>query len=212
MAIAKFCDIFYHINMGLKFREKINPTVKEITILLGTGVAVTALFAFPALGIIAKTALDIHDEIKRKKEKREWEKYNTGRLREVLKRLHQQKIVEIKTINGQDVVALTEKGKTKYLKYKLEDIHINKPERWDGKWRLLIYDISKYKKKNQQIFRELLKTLKFLQLQKSVYLYPYPCEGEIEYLRQYYEIGEDVMLLTVEKLENEYEYKKYFGL
>ena len=198
--------------MDLKLEGKTVPTVKNITMLLGTGVLVTSMFAFPALGIIAKTAFDIHDEFRRKKEKQEWEKYNLGKLHEIFKRLYKQKVVEIKKVNGQEVVVLTQKGNTKYLKFKLTDMYIRKPKKWDGKWHLLIYDISKDKKKSQQIFREFLKALKFLKLQKSVYLYPYPCQDEIEYLRQYYRIGEEVILLTIEKLEHEGEYKKYFGL
>jgi len=89
---------------------------------------------------------------------------------------------------------------------------IQKQKHWDGKWRLIIYDIQVQKKKAQQLFHKMLKKFQFLQLQRSVYLYPYNCEDEIEFLRQYYKIGENVIILTINGLENEKAYKDYFGL
>lgn len=191
---------------------KINPKVKDVLGLLGVGAVLTACIVFPGLPIGVKSVIDAIEEAKRKKEFKEWERFNLWRLREVLKRLRQQKVVKIVEENGESVVVLTKKGRTKYLKYKLEEMIIEKPPRWDGKWRLVIYDIAKYKRNTQQAFRRTLKRLKFLRLQKSVYLYPYPCQDEIEFLRQFYGIGDEVIILMVEDLEDEEAYKKYFGL
>lgn len=54
--------------------------------------------------------------------------------------------------------------------------------------------------------------LKMLRLQKSVYLYPYPCHDELEFLRQYFDVGEAVLYLTVRFVESEEVYRQYFGL
>lgn len=54
--------------------------------------------------------------------------------------------------------------------------------------------------------------MNFHQLQKSVYLTPYKCQKAIEYLREYFNLGEEVLLLEVNKLENEAHLKQYFGL
>ena len=189
----------------------IDPKVKDVVLLLGSVVILTALVVFPALGVIAKTALDIHDEQERKKAKKEWEKFNLWRLRATIKRLQKQKIVKARDHNGSKVIVLTEKGRTKFLEYKLDEMTI-RPSKWDGKWRLIIYDISKHKTRSQRAFREMLKRLKFLMVQKSVYLFPYPCEGEIESLKQYYDVQDQVMTLTVKGMESEEIYKKYFGL
>lgn len=192
--------------------EKINPKVNDILGLLGGGAMLAAFIVLPGLALVAKDAIKMYEEEKRKKEFKQWERFNLWRLRALLKRLREQKIVEVREINGEATVVLTQKGKTKYLKGKIEGIMINKPPRWDGKWRLVIYDIAQYKRQTQQAFRETLKKMKFLCLQKSVYLYPYPCQDEIELLRQYYGIGDEVILLMVGGIENEEAYKRYFGL
>lgn len=82
---------------------------------------------------------------------------------------------------------------------------------WDGKWRLVIYDIGKFKRNQQENFRRALKHMNFLPLQKSVYLTPYKCQDAVSYLREYFDLGEEVLLLEVNKLENEHLYKQYFG-
>ncbi len=87
-----------------------------------------------------------------------------------------------------------------------------KEKKWDGKWRIIIYDIFSKKRWERELFRRTLKRLKFLQLQKSVYLTPFECRNEIEYLRQVCNVDKEVLILTVSSLENEKAYKEYFGL
>jgi CRISPR-associated endonuclease Cas2 len=74
------------------------------------------------------------------------------------------------------------------------------------------YDISKYKNNQRNNFRRILKQVHFFRLQKSVYLSPYSCSEQIEFLREYFGVGEDVQIITADKLENESVYKQYFGL
>ena len=144
---------------------------------------------------------------------KEWKKFNVKLLRRNLRRLQDQKILEIISENGQDqdVVKLTQKGRTKYLRFKLEELSL-KGRPWDGKWRLVLYDISKLKKTAQENFRRVLKQINFFPLQKSVYRTPYKCGAEIEYLREYFDLSEEVLLLEISKLENENYYKQYFAL
>lgn len=87
-----------------------------------------------------------------------------------------------------------------------------KNKKWDGKWRIIIYDILTGKKEQANLFRRTLKRLKFLKLQKSVYITPFKCYDEIEYLRQACEVDREVLMLTVSGLENEKAYREYFGI
>lgn len=193
-------------------KKRIDPKVKDILKLLGAGTLLAASFVMPALPTVIGAFAKGEREKQWQKDQRQWEKYNLWRLRQIVKRLHQQKMVKVVKEKNGATVALTKKGKTKLLKFNLEEIVIKKQKYWDGKWRLIIYDIKTKKKWAQQLFRKTLKKFKFFQLQKSVYLYPYDCEDEIEFLRQYYNIGKDVVILTISGLENEKAYKEYFGL
>lgn len=196
----------------MKKKTLISPKMKDVLELLGKGVLLSSLFLFPAAGIGIKAIYDIYEQSKQKKDLQELEKYDLSRLRYNLQRLYRQKIVKVTEENGYSTVCLTEKGKLRILKYKLEEMAITRPNNWDNKWRLIIYDITKFKKKEQEAFRRMLKKLKMLPLQKSVYLTPYPCDKEIEFLRQYFNVGEEVLYIIVQRLENEKVYKRHFGL
>lgn len=194
-------------------KEGISPRTKDILRLVGAGVILTSVFLAPGTGIAVKAIIDLYREIKREKDWRTWQKYNLPRLRFLLKRLARQKLVEVsKDEKGFTSLRLTEKGRLRTLKYHLEDMSISPPKRWDGKWRLIIYDIAKFKRRQQAMFRRMLQKLKMLPLQRSVYLYPYPCDDEIEFLRQYFGVGENVIALTVSAIENETVYRRYFDI
>ncbi len=187
------------------------PTSREIIYLLGMGTLLASTILIPGLGYVAKEALRIKQESDWQKSQKEWKKFNLRLLKRNLKRLHDQKVVELIDYKGQQVISLTKKGKTKFLKFKLEDISWES-KNWDRKWRLVIYDIGKLKRKSQDRFRRLLKEMNFYPLQKSVYLTPYQCQNEIDYLREYFNLGEEVLLIEVNRLENEKLYVDYFGL
>lgn len=187
--------------------NKIDPKIKDILILLGAGSFFAASLIMPGLPIALKPFLDE----KRKREANEWKKFNTWRLKQVLKRLHNQKIIEIVETNGEHIVKISDRGKKRILKFNIDDIELNQRS-WDGKWRIIIYDIYTGKKQERELFRKTLKRLKFLKLQKSVYLTPFKCYDEIEYLRQVCNIENEVLILTVSGIENESAYKEYFGV
>lgn len=187
--------------------SKIDPRVKDILILLGAGTFLAASVIMPGLPLALKPFLDE----KRKKEENAWKKFNLWRLRQVIKRLQQQKLVGIEEENGYPVVKITEKGRQKLLKFKIYELELDE-KHWDGKWRIVIYDIFSGKEQERRLFRETLKRMKFLKLQRSVYLTPFKCYDEIEYLRQVCDVGNEVIILTVSGIENEKAYREYFGL
>lgn len=187
------------------------PSMKEILYLLGMGALLTASIVMPGLGYAAGSLYRTKRKYDWAQNQKEWKKFNIKLLRRNLRRLQDQKIVEIVNENDQEIIKLTQKGHTKYLTFKLEELSL-KGKSWDGKWRLVIYDINKLKRSAQDSFRRVLKQINFFPLQKSVYLTPYKCIDEIEYLREYFNIGQEVLLLEINKLENEKFYKDYFGL
>ena len=186
---------------------KIDPKVKQILILLGAGTFLAASLIMPGLPMALKPFLDE----KRKKEANEWKKFNTWRLKQVLKRMHQQKLVDIVEQNDGYLVKISDNGRKKLLKFNLDEMEL-KNKKWDGNWRIIIYDIYTSKKQEAELFRKTLKRLKFLKLQRSVYLTPFRCYDEIEYLRQVCEVDREVLILTVSGLENERAYREYFDI
>ncbi len=186
--------------------KKIDPRVKDVLKLLGAGIILSTAVLFPSIAAIGPLVKPIIKEEQRKRQRKEWDKFNLWRLRQVIKRLEAQKVVEV---NG-EVVKITEKGRKKLLKFDLENMELK--ERTDGKWRLIVYDVADLRKEQREIFRSILKKLKCFQLQESVYLTPFVCDDEIEYLRNIFGISTEVKVIKVSGLENEIAYRKYFGL
>jgi hypothetical protein len=112
--------------------------------------------------------------------------------------LKKRKLIKTQTINNKTILVLTEKGKKRKLEYDLENIRILKQGVWDGKWRLLMFDIPESEKLAREALREKLKKLGFAKFQKSVWLHPFPCENEIDFISEYFSIGQYLNLLVVQ--------------
>ena len=89
---------------------------------------------------------------------------------------------------------------------------IKKPKRWDGKWRFVIFDIPEKRKTVRDAFRKYLSDLGFYQIQRSVWVWPYECKKEVDFLVELFEIRSDVYYLLVEAITNEALLQKHFQL
>lgn len=183
--------------------SKTSVKTKDILLLLAGAGFLAAAILLPGLPLALKPFL--------KEQKKTWGHFNRRRLKAEIKRLQRTGVIEETAEEGEVLFRLTDRGKEKVMKYKLEALSLQ-PGKWDGKWRLVVYDIPKGKKNQADAFRRLLKKLELLQLQKSVYLTPYPCKNEIEFLKTFYDIEDHVTLLTVSGIEHEASYRSYFGL
>jgi DNA-binding PadR family transcriptional regulator len=174
--------------------------------LVGAGVFLAASLAIPNLPLALKPFLTNPHEYE------VWKRFNIPYLKRSLKRLQAQKLVEVAEGEGMQVVRITNAGRRKVLKYALDELVIEKPKNWDRKWRLVSYDIPANLKSLRNLFRDYLKAWGFYPLQESVFLHAYPCENEIEFLREYLGVGEFVRIFTVSKIENDASFRQFFDV
>ena len=127
-------------------------------------------------------------------------------------KLKEDGLIEFQKQNGKTFVRLTPRGERELLKYQLQEITIKKPKRWDGKWRVIIFDIAEQKRGVRDRLRQELVNLGFLKLQDSVWVHPYDCEEVIIMLKSHFRIGKDVLYLVVERMENDKWLKQKFDL
>lgn len=139
------------------------------------------------------------------------DKITTRQLSRALYDLKNRKIIEIKTVENNTSIVLTERGKKKKLEYDLDEIKIKSKGGWDGKWRFLMFDIPEAKKNAREAFREKLKQLGFFQFQKSVWVYPYQCQEEIDFISEIFEIAPYITILNV-RVDDDKPLKDRFGL
>lgn len=192
-------------------RERKYAPAKEVLTLLAGGTLLAASLVMPGLSEGLKYF--IHDDLRwSEKDKKEWKKYNHAYLAKTIKRLERQKLVEIEEEGNLQMVKITNRGRKRVLKYALEELEIKRPKMWNGKWYFVTYDIPKGKTWERNIFRDYLKKLEFYRFHESLYIHAYPCEDEIEFLREYLGLGKHVKLLVVNKIENDKPFREYFGI
>ncbi|MBI2593456.1 hypothetical protein HYW44_02330 [Candidatus Daviesbacteria bacterium] len=139
------------------------------------------------------------------------QKIDTRRINQELKRLQKRGLVEIiKRKNGLHSVKLTKEGKEKLKKLQIDNLVIEKPLRWDGRWRIIIFDIPILKNNSRQLLRKKMQNLGFYKLQNSVFIYPYPCLEVVEFIRSYFGVKEEVTYLESNLLENQEKVISYF--
>ncbi len=71
-------------------------------------------------------------------------------------------------------------------------------QKWDKKWRVVIFDIPEELSRERVKFRRKLKSLGFYMLQKSVFIFPYPCEEEIAGFANQLKVGDYINVLIAE--------------
>ncbi len=104
---------------------------------------------------------------------------------------------------------LTKKGQLELL---LAKAHVERSAKWDGKWRMVIFDIPEDGKKQRDRLRHLLKTHNFLKLQASVYISPHPLNREgLQYLKTS-GLMTYIRMLRIDDMDDDSNLRKKFHL
>mgnify|MGYP000952307973 CR=1 FL=1 len=142
----------------------------------------------------------------------EWKKIDKQELYAEIRKLYRSKLLK-RVINsdGTFTFILTDKGKTRALTYNFEDMKINKTK-WDGKWRFIIFDIPEKFRGGRDALRDKIKKLGFFELQKSVFVLPYECRDEIEFIVEFFGIRKYVRHGTIDFVDNGEHLKEIFKL
>jgi len=183
---------------------------KQILLIIGvTGMVVVATAA-PGVLLAAK----LFEQNQRRFPKR-YEKQKAART---IRRLEKNNFLKVKEKNGKFVFELTKEGKQAFEKIRqrenqLEKLQITKPPHWDGKWRIVLFDIpDQLHKRARDVLREKLKEWHFYPLQKSAWVCPWPCENEIQLAAELYKISHYVNVVVAEKISGDMPLRKHFGL
>lgn len=130
----------------------------------------------------------------------DYNKNNDFDIDEIKERIHYLKRMGyIKTFveKKEKFVELSRAGYAK-IKQLLSEIIIQIPEKWDGKWRVVIFDVPEKYRTFRDSLRFKLLSLGFVKIQKSVYVFPYPCTEEIVSLSKSLSIEKNVTVMIAE--------------
>lgn len=136
-----------------------------------------------------------------------------SRITQAIRNLERAGMVRTSGDYGKRRVILTEKGRTTIETIYASEYHIPEPVFWDGKWRVVMFDIREKRRKARSRLRLLLSSAGFLRLQDSVWVYPYPCDEFVGLVRAHLKSGTGELLSFVaEALESDRHLREHFRL
>ena len=144
---------------------------------------------------------------------RELRRIEARALREAIRKLYENKLVDARdNPDGSTTITLTQEGKYKALTYKLDAMEIKRPASWDKKWRVILFDIPEKRRKLRDALRRHFRELGCYELQKSVFVHPFECRDEIDFLIEFYHTRPFVRFLVAEHIDNARHLEQKFRL
>lgn len=181
-------------------------TKAKVTKVVLCTLAVASLPAIVVAGAAMGNAVQIFTMFDKKK-------YKKRQIDTTLTNLRRRKLVEyVSDKNGVTTVRITNKGESTLKRFAIDVLKVPEQKKWDGKWRMVMFDLPVRFSKARNSLRFKLKQLGFVQFQKSVWLYPYPCEDEILFVAGHYKVGKYIEFLEVSSLSNDFSFRKKFNL
>lgn len=135
------------------------------------------------------------------------------RITQSITKLEHSGLVQTSGERGHRKIVLTEKGRAVIETIYASEYRIPEPAFWDGRWRVVMFDIREKRRRARSQLRSLLFGAGFLRLQDSVWVHPYPCDEFIGLVRAHLRSGTGEMLSFVaEALESDKGLREHFRL
>jgi DNA-binding transcriptional regulator PaaX len=152
--------------------------------------------------MIATSAADAHT----------WGGLHAKQLKQTVDSLYKSKLVSrTEHKDGLVTLVLTDHGRKRALRYHLGTLKVPVMKKWDGKWRIVMYDVPEEMRSLRLELYHTLRTLGFVELQHSVFAHPYECANEIEFLIETYNARKYVRRMLVEEIDISETLKKAFA-
>ena len=135
-----------------------------------------------------------------------------NRLRRSYYELRKRKYIE--SISREENVSykITDLGLNILNQFLMRKVSIKKPVHWDGKWRLILFDIPVILNKSRDSFRRHLMEIGCYKLQKSVWIYPFPCADSVYEITRLLNITKYVDVYTIVDYDNQSVLKHFRSL
>lgn len=139
-------------------------------------------------------------------------RFYSSTVRKGVYNLKRYKYLEERVVRNEKKLYLTSKGRIAIIKNILRDKK-QKELKWDRKWRAVIFDIPEASRRDRDFLRRELQWIGFKEMQKSVWVFPYNFEKELDALLKFwkFEFQGDIRFLTIEKMEDS-DLKDFFNL
>lgn len=130
-------------------------------------------------------------------------------LEVALERFQRRNLVGIRRKNGHEEWHLTNEGEKLARRLKSK-IAFAKQRAWDGKWRMIIFDIPEDVRDRRDFLRRELTGLGLHQLQRSVWITPYELPQSFFEIMAELDIGEHLRLVIAEAIRDDQDLRTLF--
>lgn len=131
-------------------------------------------------------------------------------LRRTIHYMKQRGLISYDTHDYQNGIRLTPKGMKKLKERGIDQLAVPKPEAWDEKWRLVFFDIPEDMKTRRNTLSRRLRWLGFQQLQKSIWVHPFPCRAELEALTEFVGVRKFVTYVEISQIDGDPQLRRRF--
>ena len=138
-------------------------------------------------------------------------KYGPATVDKSLNKIIEDRLVELKEERGQTILKISKRGKVKLVEFNIDTIEIRE-KKLDGLWRFVIYDIPEKYKEARAVLRDKLREIGFVKIQKSVWVCPYECQDEINFITSVYGVEQYVNYIVAQRTDHDEYLKKKFNI
>lgn len=127
---------------------------------------------------------------------------NRQKERELQRVVYQMKEKGLLSGDYEHGLQVTDKARRRIEQADFRDLRAKAAERWDGIWRIVLYDIPEGQASGRQALAARLRSYGCYQLQKSAWITPFPCREDIVTLSAHYDVDEHVTYFEATHLDN----------
>lgn len=133
------------------------------------------------------------------------------RITQAYKRLRANGLVKEITKKGRPAYVLTRAGESRLERLRALE-NMTRVLKWDGLWRIVIFDVWERRRSARDRLRSLLSTAGFLCIQGSVWIYPHDCEEFIGLVKTELNLGKGMLYVIAQGIEADSTYREHFHL
>ena len=193
------------VRSGMMFDDTPRGLLEFLLIAGGMALALTA--APTLIAVLAGIGYTIRANDRNKRE-RIWKSFDYLKRHKYISWKHH--------TGGNKRIILTSLGRSRGEKYRLQRLirtPVRRPFRWDGRWRLILFDIPAEKRTVRNAFRHLIRQMGAVMIQKSVWMFPFDCTDRIELLRRYFNLSDSVLRVALsEHIGDDHVFRSHFKL
>jgi CRISPR/Cas system-associated endoribonuclease Cas2 len=177
------------------------PTQRKILLLLLSGLALSCVRSSRKQWQVIKGARET------------WKDLSKQAADRAVSGLYASKLLEAQNnADGTITLVLSDSGRKKALTYHTRYAKIRSKSGWDGKWRIVLYDIPEDERGARDAFRDHLTQLGFRKLQNSASIHPFDCKHEVEFFVELLDIRKYARFIVADSIDDETYWKRKFNL